>query len=106
MKLVHFLTMVLEKTKKLWFPGLLLAIELIIIVLFGLLVEYDDGGRAGHEEEIANEIANRTGLSSAAEEFLLQLESTRSTTKVYPCKLNYWFPRLIVPLTIALVQIY
>ena len=78
------LVMILEKTKKLWFPGLLTFVEVIFLILFGLLVEYDAGGRAGHEETVANEIANKTE-EEKIEDLILELESTRSTTKVYPC---------------------
>ena len=77
--------MVLEKTKKLWFPGLLAFVELLFIMLFGLLVEYSDGGQAEHEETVANQIANRS-KEEAIDDLILHLESTRSTTKVYPCK--------------------
>ena len=88
MKLVEFLKMVLEKTKKLWFPGVLFAFELVILILFALLVEYDEGGQAEHEEAVARLLANKTN-SSNGDDVILQLDSTRSTTKVYPCKNNY-----------------
>ena len=68
--------------QKLLFPGCLLSFEIVCIVLFGLLVEYDVGGQPGHELDVA-ELANETGIP---EDYLLQLVSTRSTTKVYPCK--------------------
>lgn len=87
--------MVVEKTKKLWFPGILLAFEIFVLTLFGLLVEYDDGGQPGHEEEVASEIANRTGSNGAAD-LILELDSTKTTTKVYPCKLIYYKTKKIV----------
>lgn len=76
--------MVLEKTKKLFFPGLLLTFELLILVLFALLVEYDEGGQPGHEAEVAAQLANGS-TGKEADDYLLQLQSTISTTKVYPC---------------------
>ncbi len=86
MKFGDFLKMVLEKTKKLWFPGVLFVFELFILILFGLLVEYNDGGQAGHEETVAILLTNKTDSSN--DDVTLQLDSTLSITKVYPCKSN------------------
>ena len=85
MKCLKSLKMALTKLQlqKLLFPGCLLSFEIVCIVLFGLLVEYDVGGQPGHELDVAEELANETGIP---EDYLLQLDSTRSTTKVYPCK--------------------
>ena len=85
MNCLGFFRMVLEKTKKLYFPGLLLAFELLIIILFALLVEYDEGGQPGHEETVAAQLAGNQSTGKEADDYLLQLQSTRSTTKVYPC---------------------
>ena len=82
--------MALTKLEKLLLPGVMLLVELILIVIFGLLVEYDDGGSAGHEYEVAVELANRSGHFDPvlAQDYILRLESTRTATKVYPCKFN------------------
>ena len=85
MNCLGFCRMVLEKTKKLYFPGLLLAFELLIIIIFALLVEYDEGGQPGHEETVAAQLAGNQSTGKEADDYLLELQSTRSTTKVYPC---------------------
>ena len=36
--------MALTKLEKLMFPGFLLAFEVVFLILFGLLVRYDDNG--------------------------------------------------------------
>lgn len=87
MNLKKIFAMVVEKTKKLWFPGMLFVFEIFVLTLFGLLVEYDDGGQPGHEEKIASEIANRTDSANDARDLILELDSTKTTTKVYPCAL-------------------
>jgi len=62
--------MALAKREKLLFPGFLLAFEVIFLILFGLLVRYDDNG--------GPLIANGSTIS--------QLSSQQNTIKVYPCK--------------------
>lgn len=62
--------MALTKREKLLFPGFLLAFEVIFLILFGLLVRYDDNG--------GPLIANGSMIS--------QLSSQQNTIKVYPCK--------------------
>lgn len=80
--------MALSKIEKLIFPGTMLVVELILIVIFGLLVDYDDGGSPGHEYEVAIGLANRSGRldTALAEDYILRLESTKKATKVYPCE--------------------
>jgi len=58
------------KTEKLLFPLFVLLFEVVFLVLFGTLVEYDEGG------------APHTALNSSAR----VLQSSRITTKLYPCK--------------------
>ena len=74
--------------KRLLFPGFLLFVEIIFFVIYGLLVEYDEGGLPGQEYEVAMSLANTSnGINvQRAQDYLLRLQSTRSTTKVYPCE--------------------
>lgn len=59
--------MALTKLEKLMFPGFLLAFEVVFLILFGLLVRYDDNGGSVTD-------------GSTAE------LSQQNTIKVYPCK--------------------
>ena len=61
--------MALTKLEKLMFPGFLLAFELVFLILFGLLVQYDDNGGP-----LVNGSAPISQLSQ------------QNTIKVYPCK--------------------
>lgn len=63
-------TMALTKLEKLMFPGFLLVFQVVFLIIFGLLVEYDDSGSP----------TPSGGLVSAS------AGSQQSTTKVYPCK--------------------
>lgn len=97
--------MAYSKMEKRILPIILVAIELVFIVIFGLLVEYDDGGSANHEYGIALSLANTSGQIdyAKAEDFLLQLESTRMTTKVYPCEyLSARFALMIISRALSL----
>jgi ammonium transporter Rh len=79
--------MALTKLEKLLFPGTLLLFELIFFVIYGLLVDYSDGGSPDHEYQTALDLANNSNGeidTARARDYLLHLESTRSTTKVYP----------------------
>ena len=80
--------MALTRLEKLIFPAFLLVVEVIFFVIYGLLVEYDDGGSPSHEYEVALSLANTSdGINvQRAQDYLLQLQSTRSTTKLYPCE--------------------
>ena len=80
--------MALTRLEKLLFPGFLLLVEIIFFIIYGLLVEYDEGGSPGHEYEVALSLANTSdGINiQRAQDYLLQLQSTRSTTKLYPCE--------------------
>lgn len=80
--------MALTRFKWLLFPVTVLAVEIVFFVLYGTLVEYDVGGAPGHEYQIALQLANQSGEVNfdLAQDYLQQLQSTRGTTKVYPCK--------------------
>lgn len=67
-------TMGLEFEKYL-LPGFLLVFQAIFILLYGLLVRYDDTG------------APHTNVTAA--KTISGLDSSRSTLKVYPCKYMY-----------------
>ena len=56
-------------------PGFLLVFQVIFIILYGLLVRYDDTG------------APITSNDTFVEDVRL-LDSSRSALKVYPCKLR------------------
>ena len=68
--------------------GFLLIVEIIFFVIYGLLVKYDEEGLPGHEYEEALSLANTSdGINvQRAQDYLLRLQSTRSTTKLYPCE--------------------
>ena len=68
--------------------GFLLIVEIIFFVIYGMLVEYDEGGLPGQEYEEALSLANTSdGINvQRAQDYLLRLQSTRSTTKLYPCE--------------------
>lgn len=63
--------MVLTKLERLMFPGFLLVFQVVFLILFGLLVEYDETGSPTPSE----------GLASAS------AVTQQGTIKVYPCKL-------------------
>ena len=81
--------MALTRFERLLFPITVIAVEILIFVLYAVLVVYDEGGAAGHEYDTAIKLANQTGTVdvSLARDYLQTLQSTRGTTKVYPCKL-------------------
>lgn len=60
--------------EKLWFPGFVLLFEAVVLVLFGTLVEYDDGGAPLVETDL-----NASGGVHT-------LASSRTTSQVYPCE--------------------
>ena len=68
--------------------GFLLIVEIIFFVIYAVLVEYDKGGLPGQEYEVALSLANTSdGINvQRAQDYFLRLQSTRSTTKVYPCE--------------------
>ena len=70
--------------ERLLFPGFLLFFEIIFLVLFGLLVEYDESGSPEHDLTEARKSAE-VGDSS---NLIRNLESSLGTTKTYPCKLQ------------------
>ena len=73
------------RLEKYLLPSFLLFAEIIFFIIYGLLVEYDEGGLPGHEYEVALSLANTSdGINfQRAQDYLLHLQSTRSTTKVY-----------------------
>ena len=48
-------------------------------------MRYDVGGRANREKELLLEL-NESGRVPEIDELVASLESTRDTTKLYPCK--------------------
>ena len=62
------------------FPGFLLAFEIIFLILFGLLVEYDTRGLPDQELVLAEELAER----GEAVDFIRVLESSQSVIRTYP----------------------
>ena len=77
--------------KKLVFPSFLLASQVVFIVVFYLFARYDDGGRANRELELLREL-NASGRLANLDDYMQRLESTRDTTKIYPCE-----PTLLLP---------
>ena len=72
----------MAKLEKYLFPGFLFFFEVIFLVIFGLLVKYDARGAPDAEREAAEAFD-----SNDSARFIRELESSLSTTKVYPCKL-------------------
>ena len=75
---------IMAKLEKYLFPGFLFFFEVVFLVLFGLLVKYDERGAPDHERAAAEAFAEENGGTDG---FVRELESTLSTTKVYPCEL-------------------
>ena len=74
----------MAKLEKYLFPGFLFFFEVVFLVVFGLLVKYDERRAPDAELAAAQRFALDNGGSSAG--FIRKLESTLSTTKVYPCE--------------------
>ena len=66
----------ISKFEKYAFPFFLLVFQVIFIILYGLLVRYDESG-GPH--------VNLT-VSEDVQDFVRNLESTQTTLKVYPCQ--------------------
>lgn len=77
--------MACKHPERLLFPSFLLAAQVAFLVLFFLFVRYDEGGRADRERELLLEL-NETGRVPDIGELVARLESTRDTTKLYPCE--------------------
>ena len=73
----------LSRAEKLIFPLFLFIFEVVFLILYGLLVRYDDAG-APHGDVALAAAAEHQGTS---DEFLRALQSSLSTTKTYPCEL-------------------
>ena len=73
----------LTRFEKLMFPLFLFVFEIIFLILYGLLVRYDDGGSPHHDLTLLREHLATGGDS---DELIRSLVSTLSTTKTYPCK--------------------
>lgn len=73
----------LPMMEKLLFPGFLFLFEVVFLVLFGLLVEYDERG-APHPPLEPAEHDDPARL-------IRELQSSLGTTKVYPCELLVCF---------------
>lgn len=63
-------------------PLFLFCFEFIFLVVFGLLVRYDEGGSPDVELAKAREFA----AAGNSEDFVRELESSLSITKTYPCE--------------------
>lgn len=72
----------MAKVERLLLPGFLFCFEFIFLVVFGLLVRYDDNGSPDVELAKARELAE-AGDDSV---FIRELGSSLSTTKTYPCE--------------------
>ena len=73
----------LTKLEKLLLPGFLILFELVFLIVYGLIVDYDEGGSPDHEQEVALQLLQN---NASSDEYLASLASTSGTTKVYPCK--------------------
>ncbi len=77
---------IMAKLEKYLFPGFLFFFEVVFLVLFGLLVKYDERGAPDAELAAAARFVENNGGGNS-EGFVRELKSTLSTTKVYPCEL-------------------
>lgn len=77
--------MALTKYEKLLFPGFLLAFQVAFLILFGLLVQYDEtgAGAAGDTELTSVGLANNLSGDSRSD-VALKLTSAKKITKFYP----------------------
>jgi len=73
---------VVAAMERLLFPGFLFFFEVVFLVLFGLLVEYDERGSPEHDLRAARLAAE----SNDTDSLIRNLESSLGTTKTYPCK--------------------
>mgnify|MGYP003457620212 CR=1 FL=1 len=76
--------MALSQYEKLLFPGVLLAFQVAFLILFGLLVQYDEtgAGETGDAELVKVGLANNLSGGSRSD-ITLQLASTKRITKSY-----------------------
>ena len=77
----------LSRAEKLIFPLFLFIFEVVFLILYGLLVRYDDAG-APHGEAALAAAAEHHENGGTSDELLRALQSSLSTTKTYPCKLQ------------------
>eukprot|EP00731_Ephydatia_muelleri_P018239 Em0011g279a len=77
--------MALSQYEKLLFPGFLLAFQVAFLILFGLLVRYDEtgAGAEGDSELASVGLANNLSGGSPSD-VVLKLASTKRITKSYP----------------------
>lgn len=77
--------MALSQYEKLLFPGFLLAFQVAFLILFGLLVRYDEtgAGAEGDAELASVGLANNLSGGSPSD-VVLKLASTKRITKSYP----------------------
>ena len=66
----------LTKLEKLMFPSFLCVFQLVFIILYALLVRYDDTGKPHVDLEVSGTTAD----------YIRTLESYQSALKVYPCE--------------------
>lgn len=80
----------LAAMERLLFPAFLLFFEVVFLVVYGLLVEYDESGAPEHDLRLARLSAERNN----PDELVRNLQSSLGTTKTYPCKfeLQPFFP--------------
>jgi len=75
--------MKLSSVEKLVFPVFLFIFEIVFLILYGLLVRYDDAGSPHTDLTAAQE---NIDSGDTAEENVRNLQSTIDTTKIYPCE--------------------
>lgn len=83
----------LTNLEKLLLPAFLVLFEVVFIIVYGLVVDYDEGGSPDHEQEVALQLLQN---NATAEEYVLKLASTRGTTKFYPCESKTSFALVIM----------
>lgn len=67
--------------ERLLFPAFLFSFEVVFLVIFGLLIVYDEEGAPEHQLSMARLSAE----DGDPDELVRNLQSSLGTTKTYPC---------------------
>lgn len=72
----------MAKVEQFLLPGFLFCFEFIFLVVYGLLVRYDESGSPDVELATARTLAEAGDSTN----FVRELESSLSTIRTYPCE--------------------
>ena len=74
-----------SKLKKLLFPLVLVPLEVIVLVLFGTLVKYDESGAPHNPSAASISNGSEDGID-VRQDGGASISLSTNTTKLYPCK--------------------